>query len=149
VRGAARGVGRLVTRHTARYYEVRATGEDLSGESLAVEAMNIRQIGPRLLLAPDADPGDGLLDLVLVPSSARDAFAAYVASADPSAERMPGISRRVRTAEISWPTGDGHLDDKRWPRDRDEIENGGAAMVRVGVEGHVTVLVPAVDGADG
>ena len=148
VRGAARGVGRLISRQVARYYEVRADGDDLSGEYLAVEVMNIRQIGPRLLLAPDADPGDGLLDLVLVSPDARDALVDYVASPDTPVERVPAMSRRVRTAEISWPVGDGHVDDKPWPRARDKTKDDQRALVQLRVQGQITVLVPATR-ADG
>jgi diacylglycerol kinase family enzyme len=143
VRGAARGVGRLITRQVARYYEVRADGNDLSGEYLAVAAMNIRQIGPRLLLAPDANPSDGLLDLVLVTPDARDALVHYVSSPDMTVEHVPVVSRRVRTAEISWPADDGHLDDKPWPRAREERKKDESALVQVRVEGQITVLVPS------
>ncbi len=44
-------------------------GRDLTGDYVLLEAMNIRSIGPNLRLAPDADPGDGLLDIVLVSDS--------------------------------------------------------------------------------
>jgi diacylglycerol kinase family enzyme len=144
VRGAARGVGRLIARHASRRYMVRADGDDLSGEYLVVEAMNIRQIGPRLLLAPDADPADGLLDLVLVSPGARDALVEYVSSPDAPNERVPAISRRVRSVEISWPARDGHVDDKPWPRERDEVNEDQQPLVQISVDRQVTLLVPTV-----
>jgi diacylglycerol kinase family enzyme len=51
---------------------------DLSGEYVLVEAMNIRSIGPNLCLAPDADPGDGLLDVVLVSNEEREQLKRYL-----------------------------------------------------------------------
>jgi diacylglycerol kinase family enzyme len=39
---------------------------DLSGQYVLVEAMHIPSVGPNLCLAPAADPGDGVLALVLV-----------------------------------------------------------------------------------
>jgi diacylglycerol kinase (ATP) len=51
---------------------------DLSGEYVLVEAMNIRSIGPNLCLAPDADPGDGLLDMVLVSNDERERLKRYL-----------------------------------------------------------------------
>lgn len=142
VRAAARGVGRLIARHAALHYSVRADGDDLSGEYLLVEAMNIRQIGPRLLIAPDADPADGLLDLVLVSPDDRDALVEYVSSPDAPLERVPAISRRVRSVEIFWPAGDGHVDDKPWPRERDEAMEERSAIVRLRVHAQIAVLVP-------
>ena len=142
VRGAARGVARLIERHPARYYEIDADGEDLSGEYLVVEAMNIREIGPNVQLAPQADPGDDLLDLVLVEPGERGPLADYVASAGVSAARPPTIARRVRSATISWPADDGHADDKPWPRARATLGDAVNGCVRVGVRGAVEVLVP-------
>jgi len=51
---------------------------DLSAEYVLVEAMNIRSIGPNLCLAPDADPGDGLLDVVLVSNEEREQLKRYL-----------------------------------------------------------------------
>lgn len=48
-----------------RHYRIRADGADLSGDYFLVEILNIPAIGPRIPLAPRADPGDGKLDLVV------------------------------------------------------------------------------------
>src|SRR5262245_54149324 len=53
---AARGVARLARREPARRLSICADGEDLSGEYISGVVMNINAIGPRILLAPDADP---------------------------------------------------------------------------------------------
>jgi diacylglycerol kinase (ATP) len=50
----------------AHRWRVVLDGRDLSGDYLSVEALNIRSAGPGVLLAPHADPGDGLLDLVRI-----------------------------------------------------------------------------------
>jgi diacylglycerol kinase (ATP) len=59
-------------------WEVEVDGEDCSGDFIAVEAMNTRFIGPKVLLAPEADPGDGMLDVVLVSVRDREALLEYV-----------------------------------------------------------------------
>jgi diacylglycerol kinase (ATP) len=141
LQGAARGVARLVQRHSPRYHEVHADGEDLSGEYLAVEAMNIREIGPHLVLAPQASPGDGLLDLVLVRPEDRAELVEYFASLGTSPEFPPIISRRVQRTEISWPAGDGHVDDEPWPPDHGGSGDGGETRVQIGLGGAITVLV--------
>jgi diacylglycerol kinase (ATP) len=143
LQGAARGFARLLRHHTARYHEVRADGEDLSGEYLVVEAMNIRQVGPRLTLAPHARPGDGLLDLVLVRPEDRAELAEYFASLETLRDFPPVISRRVRQVEMSWRAGDGHVDDEPWPRDGGGADHGGDQRVRVGLQGAIRVLVTA------
>jgi diacylglycerol kinase family enzyme len=48
-----------------------ADGEAFSGRFLLAEVMNMKFMGPNLALAPAADPGDGWLDLVLVPVDQR------------------------------------------------------------------------------
>jgi diacylglycerol kinase (ATP) len=141
LRGATRGVARLIRKHAPRYHDVRADGEDLSGEYLAVEVMNIREIGPRLLLAPHAEPGDGLLDLVLVRPEDRDELVEYFASLGTSRELPPVTARQVRRAEISWPAADGHVDDKPWPRAGASVGDGGDRCVRIGLQATVIVLV--------
>jgi diacylglycerol kinase (ATP) len=59
-------------------WEVELDGKDLSGDYVAVEAMNMRFVGPKIPLAANADPGDGLLDLVLVGEEERIALLEYV-----------------------------------------------------------------------
>jgi diacylglycerol kinase (ATP) len=141
VKGAARGIARRIARHPARFHHVRTATEDLSGEYLAVEVMNIREIGPRLPLAPQADPGDGLLDLVLVPPERRAELVEYIASLGASRAFPPVVSRRVPCVEISWSADDGHVDDEPWPRGRDEARAASEARVRVEIQASVTVLV--------
>jgi diacylglycerol kinase (ATP) len=68
----------VVEQEPPRRWDLGLDGHDLSGELLAVEAMNVRETGPNVLLAPDADPGDGLLDVVLVKAEDRDALVAYL-----------------------------------------------------------------------
>jgi diacylglycerol kinase (ATP) len=59
-------------------WTLEVDGVDLSGEFLAVEAMNVRETGPNVPLAPDADPTDGRLDVVRVRPEDRAALVAYV-----------------------------------------------------------------------
>jgi diacylglycerol kinase (ATP) len=51
---------------------------NLSGEYILLEAMNIRSIGPNLCLAPEADPSDGLIDVVLVANDERERLKRYL-----------------------------------------------------------------------
>ena len=66
---------RAIAEAAAPEWGVVVDGHDRSGRYLAVEAMNIRESGPRLPLAPGADPGDGLLDVVLAAPGDREVLA--------------------------------------------------------------------------
>ncbi|MFV0624303.1 diacylglycerol/lipid kinase family protein [Sphingomonas sp. ac-8] len=46
--------------------ELRLDGERLARPLLMLEVLNLPRIGPRLHLAPDADPADGRLDVLMI-----------------------------------------------------------------------------------
>lgn len=143
---AADGIARRVREHPPRHFSIVADGEDLTGEYVTVEVMNIPAIGPRILLAPEADPGDGQLDLVLVRPSDREVLADHIA-----ARRAPTLAvskpliRRVKRVEMEWPEATGHCDDSLWP------SASGARVRRVVIDlrGVTNLLLapPAVIGA--
>jgi diacylglycerol kinase family enzyme len=56
-------------RHKPKKLTVRLDGEELSGDYIVLEALNIRYIGSNLNLAPRADISDGFLNLVLFRSA--------------------------------------------------------------------------------
>ena len=68
----------LILDYDAEYLQIQVDGEDKSGKYLLAEIMNIRSIGPNLMIAPGADPGDGELDVVLISESQREQLANYV-----------------------------------------------------------------------
>ena len=68
----------LVGEARMRRWQIKADGKDLSGEYFAVEVLNIRFVGPNLPLAPDAFPGDGLLDVVLLGKDDRQPLLDYL-----------------------------------------------------------------------
>jgi diacylglycerol kinase (ATP) len=116
---------------SARVWEIELDGENLSGEFLAVEVMNVREIGPNVPLAPDADPGDGLLDLALVAARHREGIAAYLREREPDRHIPPPAMRRAsgRRLRVRFPTGCPlHVDDELWPEGTDGTE-GEAALI--------------------
>jgi diacylglycerol kinase family enzyme len=120
-------------------WQLDVDGEDLSGEFLGVEAMNIREVGPELRLAPAADPGDGLLDLVLISEEQRDALRTYVdARLDGTDAELPAFTtRRAHELTLVPPRGAAfHVDDDPWP-----AESSGSVVVRAGAQ-QVNALVP-------
>jgi diacylglycerol kinase (ATP) len=77
----------------AQPLELRLTidGQEVECRCLLAEIMNIASIGPRLLLAPAADPGDGLLDLVSLEPEARADMLAWLGA---SSECAPPLTIR-------------------------------------------------------
>jgi diacylglycerol kinase family enzyme len=121
-----------------RPWRVDADGLDLSGEYAAVEAMNVRLIGPNVPLSPGANPGDGLLDLALVGPDDRERFAAYAEArlAGRSAPPPQVASHRARKVELEPPADcPCHADDELV----DDAAGGFTLAVGPGVE----VLRPA------
>lgn len=117
--------------------ELQADDRELSGDYLAVEIMNIRSIGPLALLAPDAMPGDGLLDIVAITEHHRRALVEYLERLRAGVEgSMPVPAVRAGSAQLTMRTADTHLDDGAWPRGRGQEEP--FAM-------HVTVMRGAVN----
>jgi diacylglycerol kinase family enzyme len=68
----------LILSTEARHYHILVDGNEHSGKFLLVEVMNSRSIGPNLLLAPDADPGDGSFEVVLIPDEERQKLAEHI-----------------------------------------------------------------------
>lgn len=98
-------------------WQLDLDGRDLSGELLAVEAMNVRETGPNIPLAPGADPGDGLLDVVMVRPEHRGALAAYIDARRrgrngdaPRFQVERGRRLALRAAEGVWL----HADEQPW-----------------------------------
>jgi diacylglycerol kinase (ATP) len=131
-----------IERAPARSWGVEVDGVDLSAHFLAVEVTNIREIGPNFPLAPQADPGDGLLDVVLVREEHREALAGYfedrLSGVDP---RPQPLSTRRGARVVLRPPDDSllHVDDEFWPDDP-KARGGGAATLSAGR--FVLVLVP-------
>ena len=128
----AERVAEHVRSEAARSYNIIADGKDLSGEYIAVEAMNIASIGPRIALAPDADSADGQFDLVLACPADREALASHIESQGATSARPPLTVHRVRSVEMDWPSRDAHVDDELWLC---------PSRVRIDVAGFVRLLV--------
>jgi diacylglycerol kinase (ATP) len=126
----------LVGNCPAKELQITLDGEDLSGEYILLEVMNIQHIGPSLHLAPEANPSDGLLDVVLLTDPERDKLGEYFAN------RLEGDSHplrwnvhRGRHLQIVCEDCDMHIDDKVLPA-RGSTLSQSPAVLDVQVEGH-------------
>lgn len=68
----------IVLDYEPRYCRIVVDGVSHTGNFLLAEIMNIRSVGPNLELNPGADPGDGQLEVILVPEKQRRQFADHL-----------------------------------------------------------------------
>lgn len=91
---------------------INLDGEQVSGNYIMVEVMNIQLTGPNMDLAPGANPEDAILDVVLVREDERKKLAEYLAN------RIKGNLndyllpvRRAQSIKVEWHGIHYHLDD--------------------------------------
>jgi diacylglycerol kinase family enzyme len=132
----------IVTETPALEWTIQVDGVDVSGEFLAVEAMNTGLLGPNVPLAPAADSSDRMLDLMLVRTDDRAALAAH-AKARLEQRSPPPLEIDVRRGrqimlQPSPPTALHYDDDLVDKTD-------GNRSFRVSVDSALDVLVPSAD----
>lgn len=89
---------------------------DLSGEYILLEVMNIRSVGPNLVLAPHAEPGDGMLDVVLITKDDEAELSKYLSNRIGRGTGSHGLTgRRARRLRIECAESRIHIDDDLWP----------------------------------
>jgi diacylglycerol kinase (ATP) len=88
-------------------------GKDYSGKYLMLEIMNIKFVGPSLLINPDADMSDGLFEVVLVTEDKRDELISFIDHRMEN-KQMHHSFRVVKGKEIQvkWKGDKLHVDDK-------------------------------------
>jgi diacylglycerol kinase family enzyme len=131
---------RLVDELPARPWRIELDGADHAGDFLAVEAMVIGETGPKIPLAPDADPASPLLDVVLIADGDRARLASYLDDRVAGrAEPALGLTVLGCREAVLTPLHDGPLriDDELWQPE----ERGGELRVRTGAA--LDVLTPA------
>jgi diacylglycerol kinase family enzyme len=94
---------RQVEEANASDWKIEVDGIDRSGTYIAVEVMNIRHSGPSVPIAPDADVGDGLLDVALARETERDALINYIDQRLAQHEIKPPafMTYRAKRVEVS------------------------------------------------
>jgi diacylglycerol kinase family enzyme len=97
----------------AKAFEVTIDGTKVSGDFLLLEAMNMPYLGPNLHLGRDADPGDGLLDFVLLSEEHRREFADYIQHRLQGGKDAPHLTAtKGKRLHCIWRGSKLHIDDK-------------------------------------
>ena len=106
----------LVMSSPAQRWSVTVDGRDVSGDYIMLEAMNIRQIGRAIELAPTADATDGTLDVIAVREEDRASFVDFLRERPRGASQPPQrFAWRARRIEIDCAETLAHIDDEPWP----------------------------------
>jgi diacylglycerol kinase (ATP) len=87
-------------------------GVQHSDRCLLVAAMNTPAIGPRLRLAPDADPSDGWLEVVTISEDGRVGLTAYLTGLIAGRlETLPNVTvTKARSVRLEWSGSPLHVD---------------------------------------
>jgi len=112
MRAALELLHQIVLSYEPRLCTLEVDGANHSGKYLLAEIMNTRSIGPNLVLAPDADPGDGELEIVLIAEKHKEKFASYLKNklAGNEEEEYRYDTLKGKNIQISWQGTHVHLD---------------------------------------
>lgn len=113
IKRALRVLHGLVQSYEAKECRMEIDGTDYSDKFLLVEVMNTCSLGPNLHLAPNADPGDGYLNVAVVTETQRADFSQYLL------DRIHGHSMpfsyqtyKSQKVRIQWEGKLAHADDE-------------------------------------
>jgi diacylglycerol kinase family enzyme len=109
LRGGRAELRRILKKCEPLDIDVLVDGKPLSDDILSIEIMNIVYTGPGLPLAPSADPGDRLLEVICVRPDDRRAMMDW--TEEPKHRHPPVSVGRGRTVEIVWRGDPMRVDD--------------------------------------
>ncbi|PRY50364.1 diacylglycerol kinase family enzyme [Arcticibacter pallidicorallinus] len=102
----------IVQTYEAKHCDIEADGRDYSGKYLMVELMNIASIGPNLVLAPMADPGDGFFELILITDKQKKEFISYIEDKQQGKEGILNVTLiKAKNVTFKWEGKLAHIDD--------------------------------------
>ena len=120
VKRARELIGKIVMDAPPENLEISIDGEAIAGRFAVVEITAIPLVGPRLPLAPEADPSDRSLDVCFVGDTAaeRQGFARWLEDPD-SADAVPASLRRAQRVMVAGQFRRIRLDSKIWEGEPD------------------------------
>jgi diacylglycerol kinase family enzyme len=113
IKAALEELQKIVMSYPAKPFTVIIDDTPFTDHYMLIEVMNISSIGPNLNLSPDADPGDGEFELIMIPENQRKEFADYIS------DKIRGIEKQFspvvikgKKISIATPAGLMHIDDE-------------------------------------
>jgi diacylglycerol kinase family enzyme len=121
LRGALKKMHQIVQTYEPHYCRLEVDGTDHSGKFLLAEVMNIQSIGPNIVLSPMADPGDGEMEVVLVPEAHKEKFTAYIEHRLSGGEDPYHFhTLKGKAINITWEGTHVHVDDELLKIEKEE-----------------------------
>jgi diacylglycerol kinase family enzyme len=118
INAALEVLGRVLEGSSGMRCNLELDGQQMGGEYLLVEFLNFGAAGPNLALAPAADCGDGLLDVVLVEAHQRELLEAHLTAVRAGSNDVPELPIcHARHVAIEFAPNRLHLDDELWTSD--------------------------------
>lgn len=118
--GALKTLHRILLSYEPRHCQLEIDGTDHSGRFYMVEVMNIRSIGPNMVLAPLASPDDGELEVVLVPEAHMEKFSNFLLqNLTKDEEPYQFHTLKGKNIRIKWDGTRMHADDKMLKLERE------------------------------
>lgn len=103
----------LILSYKSRECKLEINGKDHSGKFLLVEVMNTQCIGPNMAISPDSNPGDGVLEVVMIPENDKKKFAEYISGKLNGNEQEYKFNTvKATKVKISWDGTHVHADDE-------------------------------------
>ena len=113
IRAALKMLHEIIHEYDVKYCHLIIDGTDHSGKYILAEIMNTKSMGPNLFLAPNADPGDGILNVVLIPEADKEKFSAYVLNKlNNKEENYDFVELKGKKISIAWDGTHVHIDDE-------------------------------------
>lgn len=104
---------RTVEKYKARKCRLVIDGIDHSGKFLMVEVLNVKLIGPNMLLNAHGHPGDGEIEIVIIPEEQRDRLSAYAGDQlYDASDKLSFTTIKGRDIHIQWEGIHVHVDDE-------------------------------------
>lgn len=103
----------LTKSYEGALFKIELDDQVIEEDCILVEVMNISSLGPNLNLSNEADPGDGYLDVVIVPAVQRELMEHYLEQRSEQKEvAFPIKPLRTKKLTISCQGADVHIDDE-------------------------------------
>lgn len=148
---AVRAFTQTLPDYEAQPFNMVLDDEVISGDFLLVEVLNTTAFGPRLKVAPEADVGDGLFEVIRVRSGERESFVQYMLSlVAEELDELPSVEvSRGRRLEVVWTGFPMHVDGELHPVDSDgELHPVDSDGERRAVEGELSAVAKEKPGQE-